>query len=393
MLGAAGQPSPCPGTDPPLTPPPMCARRFLFVVVILTLLAVAGAFAMFQFGDRVLLESTIPKGHFAAPPPESGSDYADDANWIAKPSLAGDPSSWRPTDEPRPLTAGPAHAFYIHPTTYLERDRWNAPLDERQSRDRAALFVQSQASAFNEIAAVWAPRYRQAAYGAFLLDNKDARAALDLAYSDVERAFDRFIAAIPQDDPIILAGHSQGALHLMRLLKDRVAGKSLNSRIVAAYVVGWPLSAIADVPGMGLPPCRAPDQPGCLLSWMSFAEPANPSLILATWEKSKGPTGATRRRKDILCVNPLTGTEQGAAPPSANGGTLVPSADLRSATLVPGRVGARCEKGLLILEGAVPPLGPYVLPGNNYHVYDYALFWDAIRDDASRRTHAWRAKP
>jgi hypothetical protein len=32
-----------------------------------------------------------------------------------------------------------------------------------------------------------------------------------------------------------------------------------------------------------------------------------------------------------------------------------------------------------------------VLPGNNYHVYDYALFWDAIRADAVRREQAWQA--
>jgi len=368
----------------------MCARRFLIVVVFLTLLAVAGAFAMFQFGDRILFKSTIPKGHYVAPPPSSGPDYADDSSWIAKPGLADDPSLWRPTDDPRPMVPKPAHAFYIHPTTYLERDRWNAPLDDRASRDRAALFVQSQASALGDAAAVWAPRYRQAAYGAFLLDNKDARAALDLAYSDVARALDRFIASVPPGEPIVLAGHSQGALHLMRLLRKRVAGKPVRSRIAAAYVAGWPLSVAADLPALGLPPCRAPGQAGCILSWMSFAEPANPELVIDSYESSAGLTGAKRERQDILCVNPLTGTQGGAAPPAANGGTLVPAADLRSATLVPGRVGARCDKGLLILEGAIPPLGPYVLPGNNYHVYDYALFWDAIRRDAERRVAAWQ---
>src|SRR5688500_13074539 len=162
----------------------MCARRFLFVIFILTLLAVAGAVAIFQFGDRVLLRSTVPRGHFTAPPPSSGPDYADKASWIARPGLAGDPSWWRPTEEPRPLVPKGAHAFYIHPTTYLERDRWNALLDDHTSRDRAALFVQSQASALGDVANVWAPRYRQAAYGAFLLDSKDARAALDLAFAE-----------------------------------------------------------------------------------------------------------------------------------------------------------------------------------------------------------------
>jgi len=366
----------------------MCARRFLFLVFILTLLAVAGAVAIFQFGDQVLIKSTIPKGHYQPPPPSSGPDYGDEANWIARPDIPGNRSHWRPGGVFDVAVAGAAASFYIHPTTYLERDRWNAPLDDRASRERAALFVQSQASAFDNVGDVWAPRYRQAAYGAFLLDNKDARAALDLAYSDVVRAFDRFIAEIATREPIILAGHSQGALHLMRLLRERVAGKPLRNRIVAAYVVGWPISVAADLPALGLPPCRSPDQAGCILSWMSFAEPANPNLVIDSYEGSAGLTGAKREREDILCVNPLTGSQNGTAPPAANGGTLVPTADLRSATLQRGLVGARCDKGLLILEGGIPPLRPYVLPGNNYHVYDYALFWDAVRADALRRAHA-----
>ena len=57
-----------------------------------------------------------------------------------------------------------------------------------------------------------------------------------------------------------------------------------------------------------------------------------------------------------------------------------------SATVTEGVVGAHCDKGLLIIDGNIPPLGPYVLPGNNYHVYDFALFWGAVRRDA--RTEA-----
>ena len=42
------------------------------------------------------------------------------------------------------------------------------------------------------------------------------------------------------------------------------------------------------------------------------------------------------------------------------------------------------------VTGALPRLGSYVLPGNNYHVYDYALFWGSIRADAERRLKAFR---
>lgn len=367
----------------------MCARRFLFVIFWLTLLAVAGAFAIFQFGDRVLLESTIPKGHFAAPPPDSGPDYAQAESWIARPDLPQNPSSWLPSNQIAFGTAvPPAAIFYVHPTTYLERDRWNAPLHpDPQTELRTKLFVQSQASALTSAGQVWAPRYRQAAFGAFLLRSEDARKALDLAYRDVRAAFDQFLKETPPDVPIIIAGHSQGALHLSRLLAER--GKALTGRLVAAYVVGWPLSVTADLPAMGLLPCTAPVETGCVLSWQSFAEPANASLMLDAWEGTRGPAGAERQRQDMLCVNPITGTQGGAAPPSANAGTLVPRGDFANADLIAGAIGAHCDKGLLILDGAIPPPGPYVLPGNNYHVFDFALFWGSIRADADRRLRAY----
>lgn len=366
----------------------MCARRFLIVIFILILLVVAAAFAIFQLGGDVLLRQATPKGHFDAAQAGTGPDYGVETSWVARPGMARNPSLWLPQGM-QGGTPGNASIFYVHPTTYLDRDRWNAPLHSGgQTEFRTRLFVQSQASAFNAAGEIWAPHYRQAAYGAFLLGSEDAQRALELAYSDVRAAFDYFLGQMPEGEPIILAAHSQGALHLMRLLQERAT--RLNGRLVAAYVVGWPISVTADLSSLSARACSSADQPGCILSWMSFGDPANPDLILDQWRKTKGPTGGPRRREDILCVNPLTGTLNGTAPPEANPGILVPDANLVSARLQPGGVGARCEKGLLLLEGDIPPLGPYVLPGNNYHVYDYALFWNAIRQDAGRRLAAWQ---
>ena len=365
----------------------MCARRFLIVIFVLTLLVAAGAFAIYQWGGRVLIEQAVPTGRFEAAEAGTGPDYADAKNWLARPGKPDAPARWLPNGFAR-QPAGRAVVFYIHPTTYLQRDRWNAPLQINGDTEfRTRLFAQSQASAFNGAGEIWAPRYRQAAFGAFLLNSEDAQKALDLAYADVSAAFTRFLSEA-DDRPIILAGHSQGALHLSRLLREH--NVNMKGRLVAAYVAGWPISTTADLPSFAMAPCAAADQTGCVLSWLSFGDPANPELVLNAYEESAGFSGAERRREDLLCVNPLTGTQNGVAPPEVNPGTLVPTANLRSAALVPGRVGARCEKGLLLLEGDIPALGPYVLPGNNYHVYDYALFWAAIRADAERRLAAWK---
>jgi hypothetical protein len=233
------------------------------------------------------------------------------------------------------------------------------------------------------------PRYRQAAYGAFLLKSEDAQKALDFAYRDVSAAFDEFLKEAPAGG-IILAAHSQGALHLERLLREKVAGKPIASRIVAAYVAGWPISTTADLPALGLPACTSPNEAHCILSWMTFADPPNPDFIFPEWEKTKGFNGGPRRQRDVLCINPISGIAGGSAAATDNPGTLIPTADMHSASLQGGAVGAHCTNGLLIIDGLAPQLGSFVLPGNNYHVYDYALFWGAIRRDAQRRLAAWQ---
>src|SRR6185369_16849757 len=105
----------------------MCARRFLIIVLILTLLVVAAAFAIFQYGNRVLVDQAVPKGHFEPAKAGAGPDYSDPSSWIARPGLPDDPSGWHPAGVAE--ASGNAAVFFIHPTTYLDTDRWNAPIE------------------------------------------------------------------------------------------------------------------------------------------------------------------------------------------------------------------------------------------------------------------------
>jgi hypothetical protein len=60
--------------------------------------------------------------------------------------------------------------------------------------------------------------------------------------------------------------------------------------------------------------------------------------------------------------------------------------------LVPRAVGARCDaRGLLLISPTPGKIGPYVLPGGNFHVYDYGLFWANARADAEARLSAYGA--
>ncbi|WP_375250394.1 DUF3089 domain-containing protein [Sphingomonas sp.] len=363
-------------------------RKFLYVVAGLIVLGIAAGLAWRLWGVDLMRMAMVPGETFRVQRTLTAADYRADDMWLSRPGRANDPARWTPPGYQPRQTSGGAAIFFIHPTSYLNRAHWNAPLDDQEANDRAALFLRGQASVFNEAGAIWAPRYRQATFGAFLTDRKAAEEALQLAYGDVQAAFDRFLDEIGPDRPIILAGHSQGALHLTHLLKDRIAGTPVARRIVAAYVVGWPVSLATDIAQMGLPACTAPDQRGCVLSWQSFAEPADPSLILDVYNRSTGFDGRSRKGTPMLCTNPLTGTPGTRAPASANLGTLFPNAAMTEATITPARIGARCDERGFLLIGSPPDVGPYTLPGNNYHVYDYSLFWANIRADAARRLAA-----
>lgn len=365
-------------------------RKFLYVVVGLIVIALAASLAYRLWGVNMMRMAMVPTRAFEQQAPVDAAAYRDAARWLARPDIPGNPALWTPAGQKPRAQAGGAAVFFIHPTSYLNRAHWNAPLDDGEANDRAALFLRGQASAFNEAGEIWAPRYRQATFGAFLTDAGAAAGALDLAYRDVTAAFDAFLSQIAPDRPIILAGHSQGALHLMRLLKERVAGKPVAQRIVAAYVVGWPVSRTADLPAMGLPECARADQAGCILSWQSFAEPADPTLIADIFDQSTGLTGAARRGTAMICTNPLTGTPDAAAPASANRGSIIPDSSLKNARFEAGLIGARCDPRGFLLIGEPPEMGPYVLPGNNYHVYDYSMFWANVRADAARRLAAMK---
>ena len=365
-------------------------RKFLYFIAIMIALFVAAGL-VFQFaGDRVMQLAFVPGKPFTAPPALPADRYADNAMWFARPGLAQDPVHWEPKGA-RPAAPVAAAVFFVHPTSYLARSAWNAPLDDAESQDRAKLFLHGLASPFGNAAQLWAPRYRQAAFGAFFTDKPEGQQALDAAYSDVLSAFDEFVARVPTDMPIVLAGHSQGAFHLRRLLAERVAGKPLAARIAAIYAVGWPVALEHDLPKMGLPGCTAPDQPGCVASWLSFGEPYDAGAMGKSMARYKGLDGANLKDAAYMCWNPLTGGQGGSAPASANLGTLVPKDSLKDGEIKPGYSPAGCRGDGTLSLGGTPRMGLYVLPGNNYHVYDVPLFWENLRADYARRVAAWQS--
>ena len=266
------------------------ARKFLYFVAFVILLIIAALFALRVWGAQLSEIAFVPHGAFVEQQPLAQSAYADPKMWVVRPGQPGESlARWQPeyASGTTPPTLPPASGtpprfavFFVHPTTYFDKSRWNAPLDDATANSIARTFVQGLASPFADASEIWAPRYRQATLGAFLTDDPKATQALDAAYRDVERAFDYFVSSIPADEPIVLAGHSQGSLLVLQLLRRRVLGTPLEARIAMVYPIGWPISLRHDLSSLGLPACGTPSQTRCIVTWLSFAEPADPGQML-----------------------------------------------------------------------------------------------------------------
>jgi hypothetical protein len=374
------------------------ARKFLYLVAFVIFLFIAGAIALSIWSKEATELAFVPRSQFVAQPALDSNAYADPGMWYSRPGMgAADPARYLPKGASARATGGDYAVFFVHPTSYIRPAigadaPWNAPLGDKEAEARARLFLRGMASPFADAGEIWAPKYRQAVFGAFLTDKPEASQALDLAYRDVAQAFDFFVATIDNDEPIVLAGHSQGALMVLRLLREKVVGTPLEKRIAMVYPIGWPISVAHDLPALGLPACATPEQAGCIVTWSSFAEPADPSQLLERFTATPGFDGQPRGDGAILCTNPITGTLNGTATAEQNLGTLKPASDFSSGDLIVGAVPARCDPATgLLMIGDPPDLGPGVLPGNNYHVYDIPLFWANLRADVIRRLAAWNA--
>ena len=120
-------------------------------------------------------------------------DYLDKNNWAALPEIDGQQFYIPDNSFDVVKVNNPVDVFYIHPTGYFEKT-WNSNMDKnRAACERTEIMLGNQASAFNDSCNIYAPEYRQATYYSFFDANKNGKEALDLAYSDIERAFDYFI--------------------------------------------------------------------------------------------------------------------------------------------------------------------------------------------------------
>ena len=308
---------------------------------------------------------------------EEQPDYSKLQNWAAHP-LKNDPSDSLPVK----LALGYqqkqlADVFFVHPTTYMDPTKpngWSASIKSVEiniSTDFTTIL--SQASIFNEVGAIYAPRYRQAHISSYYpvskLDSLEALAAFELAYQDVKHAFDYFLANYNQNKPIIIASHSQGSTHAKRLLKEYFDGKPLSKKLVVAYIVGM---AIDPMDYSYIKACTTPIETGCICAWRTYKEGYTPPFV------------AIEKFTSIV-TNPLTwSSNQTAVDRKANEGSVL----YNFKKITPNVAGAINHNG--ILWTPKPKFfGNFLYNTDNYHIADYNLYYLSVRKNAFDRANQY----
>ncbi len=300
---------------------------------------------------------TVPEDAFDPARVADAPDYSLPSSWLALPA----PDMEKPVD-----------VFYVHPTTYFSNEHWNQPGPMDDVDGRSGEKVVAQAGAFCKCGNIFAPWYRQATLEVLNARPDDKAQALDVAYQDVKAAFSHYMENYNEGRPFILAGHSQGSNHLLRLLTEEFGNRHSMDRLVAAYVVGWPVTRGDLLESGHLVMCDSPDQTGCIVSWNTQSPFPDCSLT----------------DDSTLGVNPLTWTRTDEFVPRRQNRGAVFFRDGRR-VVIPHYVGARLHDGALLVEPSEDGIDLDVPCEGFYHKYDYAFFFNNIRENSNVRSSAW----
>ncbi|RBP53594.1 DUF3089 domain-containing protein [Arenicella xantha] len=377
--------------------------------VLVAVLLIGGLLA---FHKQIIAWYINPPVDFSIEQVPAAPDYSQLAFWSAHPGV-NDSADLAPDGVTTIVPEqAPVDVFFVQPTTYFSGGSWNSAMSTNEFAEQGTEHVLATvASTFSSCCRVYAPRYRQAHLAAFIKTGSPAAIqALDLAYQDVEQAFLYFLKHRDPARPFILASHSQGTLHSLRLLANHVDGKALRKSMVAAYLIGyWIPSDALTVTIPNIPLCTEAGMTGCLVTYDTYdveGTGRDPDGVLPYWYPS-GWEWANRPR--TLCVNPLSWkVDQQKVPKQANLGAVpmqwkdaIPellknqNPGFKYTTIGAPMVGytsARCHQdGSLMVD---PQLGsPFDNRGagedRSLHPNDWTLFHMNIRQNAADRVQAY----
>ncbi|MBR9982681.1 MAG: DUF3089 domain-containing protein [Desulfatitalea sp.] len=300
------------------------------------------------------------------------TDYSQEYHWLSLPDVD------KAVD-----------VFYLYPTAWRRGDNepYICEIDNPSMLAGSASVFTRTATAFEPFANIFAPYYRQAdaAYALTLpLPELEALIA-GIPTLDAVTAFDYYIKHFNHGRPFILAGHSQGSNVLINLLTGYLGDHpDVYQRMIAAYIIGYPVAAqiIEDNPHLKF--AEGPDDTGVIISYNTQAPDVDP----ADNPVLSGQVG--------LVINPISWTRSEAVADTIEGlGSIMP--DPVTLVFEPGPQYADAQvdiaNGVLICttadEDYLFELTQHGFPRGVFHSFDYPFYYYNLRANAQDRINTY----
>lgn len=298
-------------------------------------------------------------------------DYALPGHWITLPAS-------------KAITK-PVDLFYVPPTAWAKKNTSDpniCAIDNPEMMQHAQAAVMRDATAFETVANLFAPYYRQADAGYTFnlsLDEQDKFVGGVPAH-DVSAAFEHYIDHHNHGRPFILAGHSQGSNVLLFLLADYMKKHpAVYRRMVAAYIIGYSVTPDYLAKNPHLKFAQGAADTGVIISYNTEASTIdghNPVI-----------------RSGALVINPLSWTtaETPAATNLNLGGRIVENGREIQPYPLQGFAAARVDhrRHALICDSYDTLVDRLALdphfPRGVYHLFDYMFYYYNLRANAEKR--------
>ncbi len=264
--------------------------------------------------------------------------------------------------------------FYVYPTIYGDKSPSNMDIYNQELRDKATRSFKKQTGVYTEVGNIFAPFYRQVSM-AVLDPNKDTYKNKNflLGYKDVSRAFEYYLTHLNNGRPFILAGHSQGSMGLITLMREHFENVKLQKQLIAAYLIGYSVTKEDFKQYPWMKPATGESDTGVIISYNSQAPGAKGSPVILP--------GA-------FCINPLNWKTDGTpATASLNLGAVFFKADASVDKVVPHYSGATIDIATGSLTTVLPEkLDTGGFPKGIYHIYDYSLWFNNLKENIKLRS-------
>lgn len=290
------------------------------------------------------------------------SQYADKANWAYYPETL----------------EHNVDVFFIAPTSGYE-ESFNMKMDDEEYKAAFKGATTMEMGIYDTKADFYAPYYRQVSLECYTLPVEEQEQYLQIAYKDVEDAFDYYMNNLNNGRPYILAGFSQGGDMIRRLLEN---DDNIGENMIAAYAIGWnfPEDEIAAYPAIKM--AQGECDTGVVVSFCSESPDYNEAGTIV-------PT-------TTIGINPLNWKTDGTvATKEENLGACFTNYSGVILNEVPALCGAYLDadnRGTLKVTDVTPddyPAGLGFLEDGNYHLYDYQFFYRNLQQNVERRIDAW----